>query len=84
MIISYLRRYTFHSLAVYVQRIPMSERRNPIDCTKYPPSLGFTTEFCAGIVDKDKSLNEIAKEEIMEETGYDVPCDSLQEIKTFK
>jgi UDP-sugar diphosphatase len=30
----------------------------------------FSYELCAGIVDKDKSLEEIAKEEVEEETGY--------------
>ena len=31
---------------------------------------GFTYELCAGICDKDKSLEQIAKEEVMEECGY--------------
>lgn len=44
---------------------------------------GFTYELCAGIVDKDKSLIEIAKEEILEETGYDVPLDKLEKISSF-
>ena len=33
--------------------------------------LEYSYELCAGIVDKDKSLEEIAKEEIVEETGYE-------------
>lgn len=44
---------------------------------------GFTYELCAGIVDKDKSLMEIAKEEVLEETGYDVPLDKLEKISSF-
>lgn len=44
---------------------------------------GFTYELCAGIVDKDKSLIEIAKEEVLEETGYDVPLEKLQKISSF-
>lgn len=36
-----------------------------IDFEKYPPNLGITTELCAGIVDKDKSLVEIAREEVI-------------------
>ena len=32
--------------------------------------LAYTYELCAGIVDKEKSLEEIAYEEAVEETGY--------------
>jgi len=44
---------------------------------------GFTYELCAGLVDKDKSLEEIAIEEIIEETGYAVPLESLEHITSF-
>ena len=44
---------------------------------------GMMYELCAGIVDKDTSLTQIAKEEILEECGYDVPLDSIQHISTF-
>ena len=46
-------------------------------------SDGFTYELCAGLVDKDKSLIEIAYEEILEETGYDVPLDKIEKISKF-
>ena len=42
---------------------------------------GFTYELCAGICDKDLSLEEIAIEEIYEETGYKV--DSVVKINSF-
>ena len=42
---------------------------------------GFTYELCAGIVDKDKSLEQIAIEEIIEETGYKV--ESVVKINSF-
>lgn len=44
---------------------------------------GYTYELCAGLVDKDKTLEEIAIEEIIEETGYDVPLESLVRITSF-
>jgi len=44
---------------------------------------GFTHELCAGLVDKDKTLQEIAYEEILEETGYDVPLDEVKKITSF-
>jgi len=44
---------------------------------------GYTYELCAGIVDKDKSLVEIAHEEILEECGYFVPLDKIERITSF-
>ncbi len=41
---------------------------------------GLTVEMCAGIIDKELSLEEIAKEEIMEECGYSVNIDSIEKI----
>lgn len=42
-----------------------------------------TYELCAGIVDKDISLVQIAKEEIDEECGYEVALDSIEKITSF-
>ncbi|MBL0686655.1 MAG: NUDIX hydrolase [Sulfurospirillum sp.] len=44
---------------------------------------GYTYELCAGLVDKQKSLKEIAYEEILEETGYDVPLEKIDKITSF-
>jgi len=44
---------------------------------------GFTYELCAGLVDKDKSLVQIAKEEIFEECGYEVSINDIKEITEF-
>jgi UDP-sugar diphosphatase len=44
---------------------------------------GMTTELCAGIIDKDLSLVEIAKEEIEEECGFDVPLEKIEKITSF-
>jgi UDP-sugar diphosphatase len=43
----------------------------------------YTYELCAGLVDKDKSLLEIAKEEIDEECGYDVEINKIQKVTSF-
>jgi len=51
-----------------------------IDTSASPPRLACTLELCAGIVDKDASLEEIAREELLEELGYDVPVSSLEKI----
>lgn len=70
--------------AVYLSRIPEEERKGNIDTIKYPPALGITLEFCAGLEDKNASTEQIAKEEILEECGYDVPLSSLEKVGTFK
>ena len=41
---------------------------------------GMTIELCAGLIDKDKSLEQIAKEEIEEECGFSVPLDKIERI----
>jgi len=43
----------------------------------------FTYELCAGIVDKNKPIKHIIKEEINEECGYDVPLNSIEKITSF-
>lgn len=42
-----------------------------------------TYELCAGIVDKDISLEMIVKEEIDEECGYGVPLENIEKITSF-
>jgi len=44
---------------------------------------GMTVELCAGIVDKQLSLAQIAQEEIEEECGYDVPLEKIERITSF-
>ncbi|MBN3271624.1 NUD14 pyrophosphatase, partial [Polyodon spathula] len=52
-----------------------------------PPTAaaGVTYELCAGLVDKpDLSLEEIARQEILEECGYDVPVSKLRKITSYR
>jgi len=44
---------------------------------------GMSIELCAGIVDKDMSLAQIAQEEIEEECGYAVSLENIQKITSF-
>lgn len=44
---------------------------------------GFTYELCAGIVDKDLNLVHIAREEILEECGYDLPESQIEKVTSF-
>lgn len=44
---------------------------------------GYTYELCAGIVDKDLSLEQIAKEEILEECGYSVSLENIERVTSF-
>ena len=41
---------------------------------------GYTYELCAGLCDKDKCSLEIAKEEVLEECGYDVDPSKIKKI----
>ena len=44
---------------------------------------GYTYELCAGIVDKNSSLKQIAKEEIFEECGYEIELKEIEKITEF-
>ncbi len=44
---------------------------------------GMTIELCAGLVDKELTLEAIAQEEILEECGYDVPSEKIERIVSF-
>ncbi|XP_021184935.3 uridine diphosphate glucose pyrophosphatase NUDT14 isoform X7 [Helicoverpa armigera] len=71
--------------AIYFNSVPPCDREDEeIDTEKYPASLGITLEMCAGIVDKKKSLQEIAREEVLEECGYDVPLKELHQIASYR
>ncbi|KOB64254.1 UDP-glucose pyrophosphatase, partial [Operophtera brumata] len=70
--------------AVYYNCIKPEDRDKPIDTKKYPGSIGLALEMCAGIVDKDKNVNAIAQEEILEECGYNVPLKSLEKITSYR
>ena len=47
------------------------------------PNNGYMYELCAGIVDKECSNIQIAKEEILEECGYDVAIEDIEKISSF-
>lgn len=44
---------------------------------------GYTYELCAGIIDKNLSDVAIAREEILEECGYDVPLETIEKVTSF-
>ncbi len=44
---------------------------------------GITIELCAGIVDKELPLVQIAVEEIEEECGYQVPLEAIERVTSF-
>lgn len=51
-------------------RIPLWYHQNKDKSYKKDENMGYTIELCSGLVDKDLSLEEIAKEECIEELGY--------------
>lgn len=50
----------------------------------FPGSTGVSFEFCAGIVDKEVPLEEVARQEVLEECGYSVPREALQRIISLR
>jgi len=46
-------------------------------------SDGYTHELCAGIVDKDKSLEQITVEEVEEECGYKIDISRIKKLNSF-
>lgn len=69
---------------VYLGSIPEEDRKGDIDTSKYPAELGITLELCAGIVDKQLPLNEIAAEEVLEECGYKVDAKNLEIVASYR
>lgn len=67
--------------AVYYAFLP--EKQDVIDVERFPAKLGMTLELCAGIVDKEKPLVEIARDELREECGYEAPTSAFKEITTY-
>ncbi len=45
---------------------------------------GEVVECAAGLVDKDADIEQIVKEEILEECGYEVPLTEIKHIKTLR
>ncbi|XP_012216559.1 uridine diphosphate glucose pyrophosphatase NUDT14-like [Linepithema humile] len=67
--------------AVYYSFLP--QKQDTIDVERYPATLGLSLELCAGIVDKDKPLVEIARDELKEECGYEAPASAFEQVATY-
>uniref|UniRef100_A0A3Q3FP57 Uridine diphosphate glucose pyrophosphatase NUDT14 n=1 Tax=Labrus bergylta TaxID=56723 RepID=A0A3Q3FP57_9LABR len=62
-----------------------AEAAAPASESQEGQSRGVTYELCAGLVDKpDLSLEEIARQEVLEECGYDVPASKLKRITSYR
>ena len=49
----------------------------------YNTGIAETYELCAGIKDKDMPAVQVAREEIIEETGYDVNVENISKVTSF-
>lgn len=49
----------------------------------YKNNVGASIELCAGLVDKNLSNVEIAREEVLEECGYDVQAERIEDVTSF-
>lgn len=68
---------------VYYCSVPENDRQDSIDVSKYKAELGITIELCAGIIDKDLPLNQVAAEEVLEECGYKVEPSRLERVSSY-
>ena len=55
-----------------------------LNWSKVSPNEGITFELCAGICDKKKSLVETIKEELLEETGYEVDVKNIHKLRSVR
>lgn len=81
------RLFKFIFSAVFVvaiSRLPENKDKNlnEIDWSRYDPEMGYTLELCAGIIDKELPVKDIAKEEVLEECGYAITVDQLRSVAT--
>ena len=58
----------------------VENHKSSLDWSKVHPNEAFTFELCAGICDKEKTLEETIKEEILEECGYKVELEHIHKI----
>jgi UDP-sugar diphosphatase len=54
------------------------------DGSELPPLAGFTNECCAGICDKDMSLQHMAQEEVVEELGLNPPVETFEKVISYR
>lgn len=55
-----------------------------LKCFFHEKTIYFCRELCAGIIDKELSTIEIAREELIEECGYDISVDKIEEVMQFR
>ncbi len=80
---------SFNSVAVLLYHstkdafLLVKQFRPPVALNGAPIDKAYIYELCAGICDKDKSLEETAAEEIDEECGYKVDAKNIEIITAF-
>lgn len=69
---------------MFLGQIPSVEIGSEINTEKYDIRMGYSLELCAGIIDKDCSIEEVARQEVLEECGYDIPVESLRKLHSYR
>ena len=68
--------------ASYLSRLPIDI--SEIDCKKFPPNLGATIELCTARINEEKSITELAQNEVQKIFGYKVPLSGFQKVVTWR
>jgi UDP-sugar diphosphatase len=74
----------YGQICEYLEEVGADKADSDEVVKKFPPKNAITMELCAGIIDKDLSFIEIAREELIEECGYNVPVERLEEVIRFR
>ena len=72
---------THHDKLLSVESVQNVDSSIPFNA---PGTCGIAYELCAGIVDKQMSLSQVAKEEVLEECGYDIPVENLHQVTSWR
>ncbi|KAK6753209.1 hypothetical protein RB195_012666 [Necator americanus] len=75
----FVRQFRPAVLVGHILRQPenFNKKLREIEWHTYDASHGYTLELCAGLIDKDLPLVDIAREEIEEECGYAVKSENM-------
>ncbi|GAB6021103.1 hypothetical protein CHUAL_003736 [Chamberlinius hualienensis] len=69
----------------YYNALPKEAKMvNKVDVNQYPVCQGWSLDVITRLVDKNMPLTDLAKEELLEKYGYDVPVSAFHKVISYK